>query len=49
MHGIPENLVDTATVDQLLVFKEIVERNLKNTINLEASAVNLGVWGSKDN
>ncbi|WP_159428300.1 hypothetical protein [Lactobacillus bombicola] len=45
MHGVPKGLVEGATTDQLLVYAELVNRDLKANRNIMANAVNLGAWG----
>lgn len=46
MHGIPAELVDQATYAQQLVLLEIVKDDIKEQINIQANAVNIGVYGN---
>lgn len=47
MHGIPLELVENATMDNLLVMLEIVKRDEKNKLKGQASAVNMGMFGGE--
>ena len=45
MHGIPLDLTMKANQDQLNMGWEIVRREEKERLKLQASATGLGVWG----
>jgi len=47
MHGVPLELTQYATRDQLNVLWEIVNREEKRRLDNQISATSLGVWGGE--
>ncbi|KAI4308842.1 hypothetical protein [Lactobacillus intestinalis] len=47
MHGVPLELTQHATRDQLNVLWEIVNREEKRRLDNQISATSLGVWGGE--
>ena len=43
MHGIPPELVDHATADQLAVMQEIVNRDIEERFKINSTATNNGI------
>lgn len=43
MHGIPIELVDHATADQLAVMQEIVNRDIEERFKINSTATNNGI------
>lgn len=46
MHGVPEDLVENATQNQIDVMWEVLQRDLKYQHDLDTSAVNRGINAS---
>ena len=43
MHGVPIELVDHATADQLAVMQEIVNRDIEERFKINSTATNNGI------
>lgn len=43
MHGVPMELVDHATADQLAVMQEIVNRDIEEQFKINSTATNNGI------
>lgn len=43
MHGVPIELVDHATTDQLAVMQEIVSRDIEEQLKISSAATNNGI------
>lgn len=45
MHGVPQNIIDHATYADLMVMWEIVKRDMKDQMNIQAGAIGMAFGG----